>query len=137
MEKENQPTEKSLFKEFSPRNIILLMLIMFAFFVAYKYISANIQENKEKAVIQERARVQQQQEIKKEALIQEKEKKQQLDSCLDQAKQKKNEAITSFGKSAQETCRNSRSCVQYALDIIEEFKAEEKIDRDDCYKRYK
>ena len=41
------------------RNIFLLLLAVFLFFVAYKYIATGIQENKEKAVIQERANVEQ------------------------------------------------------------------------------
>jgi len=46
--------------QFKPRNIFLLLLAIFLFFVAYKYMATGIQENKEKAVIQERAKTQQQ-----------------------------------------------------------------------------
>ena len=45
--------------QFKPRNIFLLLLAVFLFFVAYKYIATGIQENKEKAVIQARTESQQ------------------------------------------------------------------------------
>jgi len=154
MKDENQSTESSIIiKGVRPKTIILIVLAVLALFVVYEYISSKIQESKEKVIIQE-------QEEKEKALLKEKKKAgeeekqeatkkqqeadrkqqeitRQLNNCLDEANRKKNEAIASFGKSAQETCRNSGSCVEYALKVIEGFKAEERLDRDDCYKRYK
>lgn len=57
--KEKKSKENSLAKNFNPISILLIILIAFVLFIAYKYISSGIQENKEKAVIQERAKVQQ------------------------------------------------------------------------------
>lgn len=83
MENENRPMENALIKGFGPKNVILLVLTVFAILVAYKYISSSIQENKEKAVIQERAKIQQQQEYEeKETKAR---LKSDLDSCLSMA----------------------------------------------------
>lgn len=59
MENKNQPIKYSSVKFFGPKNIIVLLLIVFFLLIAYKYISSSIQENKEKAIIQERIKVQQ------------------------------------------------------------------------------
>ncbi|MSU74613.1 hypothetical protein EXS57_02430 [Candidatus Kaiserbacteria bacterium] len=49
----------SLRSSFGVKSAVFLLLLVFALSIAYKFVSSSIQENKEKAVIQERANVQQ------------------------------------------------------------------------------
>lgn len=70
MQNKNLTTEdNSPVNDFYNKNFMLLALVVFILFITYKYTSSNIQENKEKDVIQERAKTQEaiqpQQEISK------------------------------------------------------------------------
>ena len=65
------------------KQIIILVIVIFLAFVGYKIISSNIQENKEKAVLQERYQLDQLQ--KNQDMSNQQKITDQLNSCLDDA----------------------------------------------------
>lgn len=106
MEKENQSIRDSLIKGFGLKKIVLLLIFIFILFLAYKYISSNIQENKEKAIIQEREKVQQQKEYEeKEARAK---LKSDLDFCISMA-----ESDYDFNWAAK--------CKEYAKKLVDQI----------------
>ena len=72
----------------SNKKIIGIVAIIFVVLVGYKFISSNIQENKEKAVLEERYRLDQLQK-NQEVLKRQEEKKQKqndIESCIEESK---------------------------------------------------
>jgi hypothetical protein len=124
------------------KQIILLVGVIFLAFVGYKLISSNIQENKEKAVLLERARL-------------EEAAKEPLNQCIAKAEERMNRKITSVQQATAETrtqewknnceelqnsgwkadCRPSSS--ESLSIVIEEYKAEAEQEKEECYKQYK
>ncbi len=111
--------------------IILTGLVLFGVLVGYKIISSHIQESKGKAVIQEEAKVQQ-------------EKNQQLDACISQAEQKRIATVLRWtGDFYPKNCVNELNmdakllCEKTVVEQVDKAKAEEQIDKKDCYARYK
>jgi len=111
-------------------NIALLAVGIFILFVGYKYISSNIQENKEKAVIQERAAVEQQER---------QQQSRNLSDCLNLADLDEKSKIdwylddfyAKYGRGTWSTP------IQAAfVQLTEEAQAETKQKKAACYKRY-
>lgn len=117
--------------------IVLTGFVLFAVLVGYKIISSNIQKNKEKAIFQEKA------EAQKQADYQQQEKNRQLDTCLAQAEQKKNETILQWQNYYKNNCLNGPNvdaeiwCAEETLRLIDKAKAEAEVDKKNCYTRYK
>ncbi|MSU54554.1 MAG: hypothetical protein EXS48_01805 [Candidatus Staskawiczbacteria bacterium] len=137
MQNENQPN-----RSFGLKGIVILLLIVFALFVAYKYIASGIQEDKEKAVIQERDSVQQ---TGSQNTIQlQQEKSQQLNTCLTEAERKRITAVLHWtGDYYTKNCVNEVNidaaifCGKSVMEQVDKAKAEEQTDKQDCYDRYK
>ncbi|MFZ3011443.1 MAG: hypothetical protein WA060_00355 [Minisyncoccia bacterium] len=122
------------------KQIIITVGIIFIALVGYKIISSSIQESKEKAVLQERAQLDQ---LAKEPLNQ----------CIDEInnnaeneiKRNRELALDISSPKSQEECINFSGDKEYCkppsfqeLQVeAEQIRAKAKIDRDECYKRYK
>lgn len=117
---------------------IFLIVLVFILAVAYKFISTNIQEAKEKAIIDARQSEQQAE------IFQKQNQTLQLDSCLNDASNKKASTVQYWYDFSNKTCTslpaNSSASIKCLQDVLDEFnkaKAQEASDKDDCYKRYK
>jgi len=122
------------------KKIIVLVVVIFLALVGYKIISSSIQENKEKAILEERAQLDQ---LAKEPLNQ----------CIDEInnnaeseiKRNRELAISISSPESQKECISSTGDKEYCkppsfqeLQIeAEQIRAKAKIDREECYKRYK
>ena len=136
------------------KKIIVLIGVIFLALVGYKIISSSIQENKEKAVLEERAQLDQ---LAKEP----------LNNCIDEInssaeneiKRNRELALDISSPESQRDCLNSdhgpkvSSLVISGKMTIQEYckppsfqelqieadqiRAKAKIDREECYKRYK
>lgn len=122
------------------KKIIGLVVVVFLALVGYKIISSSIQENKEKAILEERAQLDQ---LAKEP----------LNKCVDEInnnaeneiKRNRELALDIASPESQEECINFSGDKEYCkppsfqeLQIeAEQIRAKAKIDRDECYKRYK
>jgi hypothetical protein len=140
MTNENQQKKGAL----NFKNIVLLLIIVFVLFVAYKYISSNIQENKEKAVIQERFNITEKKEY-------------QLSQCIKNAQDDLNTRLKIWVDFAAKThdsaykaqCEsvnitfggNKGDCHAITTNEFEigsqQEKDIEKKQEDECYKKYK
>lgn len=142
------------------KKIIGIIGIVFVSLVGYKFISSDIQENKEKAVLEERYRLEQLQN-NQERLEKQEEKQQKQDdieSCIEEARSRLrlstgSKCFNEIGGDAILSCAKkevSEKCgkykdninlnimclegeIKYATKINEEFRQ----DKDECYKRYK
>ena len=134
------------------KQIITLVIVIFLALIGYKLISSSIQENKEKAVMEEKARLQ---ELSKEPLnkcIEDIDNKVKADikyfedlaldsniynSCLQATDHGRavNELITSGKMTPQEYCMPP----SFKDRELEEQKIRDKAQtqKDECYKRYK
>ena len=107
--------------------IILTGLVLFVVLVGYKIISSNIQENKEKAIIQEKANA-----VAQVAA--------DLDKCLYQAEKnfqtKSSDWLTLYAGEIQrgEKTQPVASQEMYAQKDLDRKQAD--TDKQDCYKRY-
>ena len=136
------------------KKIIVLIGIIFIALVGYKIISSSIQENKEKAVLEEKAQLDQ---LAKEP----------LNNCIDtinssaenEIKRQRDLAIDLSSPESQKECLNSdhgikvnalilsgkmtlqEYCKPPSFDELQveadQIHAKAKIDIEDCYKRYK
>lgn len=133
------------------KQIIMIIVVIFFAFVGYKLISSNIQENKEKAVLREKAQLQ---ELAQEP----------LNKCIDDINSNATYDIKQMKESAKEISSNYLYCItsghgpivdaqiksgqvtinDYCTFTSQEQDAEEqkikekaKIDIQECYKRYK
>jgi hypothetical protein len=121
------------------KQIIILIGVVFLAFVGYKLIAANIQENKEKAVLQERARLE---ELAKEP----------LNKCLEDVDRVTEAKIAAdyqtyhnmFKPEFQTECQKRNTKEYCQPPSVEEFNTEmqsyrnmRNVDRNECYKRYK
>lgn len=143
----------------SNKQIIILVGITFLAFVGYKIISSNIQENKEKAVLQEKYQLEQ--------LLGGKEAKQQqditeqLNSCIADAEVVKNKAIIfleigakcwgvgTLVNGTQDECFKNNGegremcelqqgrCVDFMTVEFGKVNAKFEKDKQECYIRYK
>lgn len=129
--------KKEAIKGIESKNIILLLVVAFIIFVAYKYTSLDIQENKEKEIIQERAKVQQQTDY------QQQENDLKLDACIAQAEQKKNDSILYWQNyykkeiTYDSTADNKIWLAEKILESVDKIKAEAQVEKNNCYARYK
>lgn len=139
--------------------IIILILIIFLALVGYKFISANIQENKEKAVLQERHQLEL---LQKEEEHKEKQKETELlNSCLADAENVSARdsalifilaqcwGVGTLNNGSQEQCVKNKGegrkicqlqsgiCTDVITDKINGIKDNLKKDRQECYTRYK
>jgi type III secretory pathway component EscV len=149
MENETKQMGYSLVKGLGLKSILIVAFIVFTLFVAYKYISSNIQESKEKAIIYERSMIQRQQEDKEAENNKKKEQAElqitlQLNNCIAQAEKKLNANIQRWRVDFKtENCDNAvyenvkLECFNTVIKMIDKAKAEAIVDKDDCYKRYK
>ena len=139
MEKEG----KSI-KNFGIKHIILLLLVVFALLISYKYISSTIQEGKEKAIIQEKAGMD----------LREKEP---LNQCLNDVetslenmiKNTRSDAMATNNSEAYITACEAEnmkrtgekgSCITTLDEInteIQRLQNQAELEKQECYKRYK
>jgi hypothetical protein len=136
------------------KKIIVLVVVIFIALVGYKIISSSIQENKEKAVLEEKAQLDQL-------------AKAPLNNCIDQINSSAENEIDRYSRLAQDLsstesqkeCLNSdhgikvntlilsgkmtlqEYCKPPSFDELQteadQIHAKAKIDIEDCYKRYK
>ena len=129
------------------KKIITLIGVVFLALVGYKLISSNVQENKEKAVLQEKVRLEKEpleqclnnidNEAKSETeriteLIRGVRTKEEQDFCL--GGHNPNEFYNKGPTTWREYCWPSYEDEQRE---IKEISDKAKIDREECYKRYK
>lgn len=129
------------------KKIIILIGVVFLALVGYKLISSNVQENKEKAVLQEKVRLEKEplekclndidNEAKSETdkiteLIRDVRTKESQDFCL--GDHNPNEFYNTGPQTWREYCWPSYEEEQKE---IKEISDKAKIDREECYKRYK
>lgn len=119
------------------KKIIILIGVIFLSLIGYKLISSNIQENKEKAVLEEKIKLEQE----------------PLNKCIDEInnnaeseiKRNRELAIEISSPKSQEECIKFTGNKEYCkppsferLEIeVEQIRNKAKIDREECYKRYK
>lgn len=122
------------------KKIIVLVVIVFLALVGYKIISSSIQENKEKAVLEERAQLDQ--------LVRE-----PLNQCIDEINNNADKEITRNRELALDISspESQKECINFSGDKeyckppsfqelqieAEQIRAKAKIDREECYRRYK
>lgn len=129
------------------KQIIISVIIIFIALVGYKLISSKIQENKEKAVLQERARLEKEpleeclNNIDKEAksetdkttdLIRDIRTKESQDFCLNGHNPSEiyNNGPITWGEYCWPSYEDEKEATQKILDKA-------KIDKEECYRRYK
>lgn len=121
------------------KQIVILVGVIFIAFVGYKIIASNIQENKEKEVLRERAQLQ---ELAKEPLnkcISDIDKQTDI-KIKDDYELFYRMATTEF----QSACQKSNSVdyckpptIQEFNEKIQEYRDQAEKEKDACYKRYK
>lgn len=129
------------------KKIIILIGVVFLALVGYKLISSNIQENKEKAVLQEKVRLEKEplekclndidNEAKSETdkiteLIRDVRTKESQSFCLNGHNPSEiyNNGPTTWGEYCWPSYEDEKEATQKILDKA-------KIDKEECYKRYK
>lgn len=141
------------------KKIIGIIGVVFVVLIGYKFISSNIQESKEKAVLQERYRLEQLQNNQERLEKQEKEQQKQSDieSCIEEVRARlrllaRSKCFNEVGDEALLICakkETSEKCEKYKnnidLNIMclkGEIENANKINEDfehnknECYKRY-
>lgn len=141
------------------KKIIGIIGVVFVALVGYKFISSNIQEKKEKTVLQEKYRLEQLQKNQErlEKKDEEQQKQSDIESCIEEARTRLrtstgskcfnevgDEAILSCGKKeANEKCEKYKENIDLSIVCLkEEIKYANKINDDfernknECYKRY-
>lgn len=141
------------------KKIIGVVAIVFVAMIGYKFISSNIQENKEKAVLEEKYRLEQLQKSQ-EILVKQEERQQKQDdieSCIEEARARLristgskcfnevgDEALLSCAKKeASEKCGKYKDninlnimCLEEELKYANKINEEFRQDENECYKRY-
>lgn len=143
----------------SYKKIIGIIGIIFVVLISYKFISSNIQENKEKAVLEERYRLEQLQKSQERIVIQEERQQKQdnIESCIEEARARLristgskcfnevgHEALLScVKKESSELCKNYRDniylytkCAKGEIERSNKINEEFRQDKNECYKRY-
>ncbi len=139
------------------KKIIGIVAIVFVALVGYKFISSNIQEDKEKAVLQERYRLDQLQK-NQEVLKRQEEKKQKqndIESCIEEARARLrlatgskcfneigDEAVLNCAKKeVSEKCEKYKNnldlnimCLKGELEYSNKINEEFRQDKNECYK---
>lgn len=119
------------------KKIIVLIGVIFIALVGYKLISSKIQEDKERAILEERIKLEQE----------------PLNKCIDEInnnaeseiKRKRDIATEISSPKSQEECikftGDKEYCKPPSLEMLEmeaeQIRNKAKIDREECYKRYK
>lgn len=141
------------------KRIIGIIGIVFVSLVGYKFISSNIQENKEKTVLQERYRLEQLQNSQ-ERLVKKEEgqqKQDDIESCIEEARARLSrltgskcfnevgdEALLNCAKKeVTEICKKYEGnfdlnieCLKGQIAYSEKINKEFREDKNECYKRY-
>lgn len=142
------------------KKIIGIVAIVFIALVGYKFISSSIQENKEKAVLEEKYRLEQLQKSQ-EILVKQEERQQKQDdieSCIEEARAKRristgsnclnevgDEALLSCAKKElSEKCGKYKDnidlsilCLKGQIEFQKNIKEEFEEDEEKCYERHK
>ena len=110
------------------RNILLLSVVIFAFFVAYKYISSGIDEQRQKSILKEKN--------KKDLMAQE-----QLDQCIAQTYKNLNRKYAEALSTGADAIRQGKVSQPTGSAWVQEQRRiadkEAEIEKEECYRRYK
>jgi len=142
------------------KKIIGIVIIVFVVLIGYKFISSSIQENKEKAVLQERYNLEQLQKDQenKQKILEKQQKSDYIESCTEEARYRLrialgskcfdevgDEAILSCAKKEiNERCKKYENNIDLNIECLKgQLAREEKIsenfrlDKNECYLHYK
>lgn len=107
------------------KKIIIIIGVVFVALIAYKFISSSVQENKEKAVLQEKYRLEQ---------LSQKD----LQNCIDEAKTEKKSILDSYEIYDATSCTKLGNSKEWCrTKIYSEGVQWEKEAVELCYRRYK
>ena len=132
MQDENNMNNISLTSNVGTKKVLLFLVFIFLLFVGYKIISSNVQENKEKAVIQERVNVE---------YTQKQEQTQNLNRCLSSAQNIENSKISWYLNDFHTKYGSDEKLWEAPIKaafvkLTDEVQAESKQSRSECYKQF-